>query len=254
MSTSSTVVVGAAQGIGRTVAERLSKEPWVGHLWLADLDVAGVSEVARDIRDTGVGCSATDVDLGDSVSIDRLVAQTSDASRVAIVAGVFGSSSALETSRDEFDRILSINLVGTFLVAQGYARHMVDRGEGSICGVASIAARMPRMKQAAYAASKAGMRQAFRVLGLETVPRGVTVNTVSPGPTDTPMMRRMGRDHPNVDDLAMGSPEAFRPRIPGGRVGRTSDIAAAVAYMLGPDSRHVALQDLVVDGGELLGM
>jgi 2,3-dihydro-2,3-dihydroxybenzoate dehydrogenase len=67
------------------------------------------------------------------------------------------------------------------------------------------------------------------------------------------MMRRMGRDHPNVDDLALGSPEAF-PRIPAGRVGRTADVASAVAFLLHPDNRHIAMQDLVVDGGELLGM
>jgi 2,3-dihydro-2,3-dihydroxybenzoate dehydrogenase len=253
MSTS-TVVIGAAQGIGAAVATRLANEAWSGDLHLADLDGEAVERIASEIRAAGRPCVSSRVDLADTASIERLVAAASDADRVAIVAGVFASTPALETTREEFDRVLSINLVGTFLAAQGFARHMVERRQGSICGVASIAARMPRMKQAAYAASKAGMRQAFRVLALETVPFGVTVNTVSPGPTDTPMMRRMSRDHPNVDDLAMGSPDAFRPKIPAGRVGRVEDIAGAVAYLLGPDSRHVALHDLVVDGGELLGM
>jgi 2,3-dihydro-2,3-dihydroxybenzoate dehydrogenase len=253
-TTGSTVVVGAAQGIGRAVAERLAPEAWIGHLWLADINVEAVESLAAELAGHGVECSAAAVDLADPASIERLVAATGDANQVAIVAGIFASSSALETSKDEFDRVLAINLVGTFVVAQAYAREMVARGAGSICGVASIAARMPRMRQAAYAASKAGMRQAFRVLALETVPHGVTVNTVSPGPTDTPMMRRMGQDHPNVDDLAQGSPEAFRPRIPAGRVGRTGDVASAVAFLLHPDNRHIAMQDLVVDGGELLGM
>jgi 2,3-dihydro-2,3-dihydroxybenzoate dehydrogenase len=120
--------------------------------------------------------------------------------------------------------------------------------------VASIAARMPRMRQAAYVASKAGLRQALRVLALETVPNGVRINTVSPGPTDTPMMRELAADHASVDDLAAGSPEAFRPPIPDRRVARPEQVAAAVAWLLSPESEHVALHDLHVDGGETLGM
>jgi 2,3-dihydro-2,3-dihydroxybenzoate dehydrogenase len=254
MRTGSTVVVGAAQGIGQAVATRLATEPWVGKLWLADLDEGAVTATAAGLRDAGTDCGSLQVDIADPESVERLVSATKDADQVAIVAGIFGSSPALETPKSEFDRILAVNLVGVFLVAQAYARRMVGRGDGSICGVASIAARMPRMKQAAYCASKAGMRQALRVLALETVPRGVTINTVSPGPTDTPMMRRMAKDHPNVNDLAHGSPEAFRPRIPSGRVSTTDDIAAGVAFLLSPGSRHVAMQDLVIDGGEMLGM
>jgi 2,3-dihydro-2,3-dihydroxybenzoate dehydrogenase len=113
---------------------------------------------------------------------------------------------------------------------------------------------MPRMRQAAYCASKAGMRQGLRVLGMEVAPLGVRVNTVSPGPTDTPMMRALAADHANVDDLAMGSLEAMRPRIPGGRVATPVDVANAVSFLLAPASEHVCLQDIVVDGGELLGM
>jgi 2,3-dihydro-2,3-dihydroxybenzoate dehydrogenase len=147
-----------------------------------------------------------------------------------------------------------VNLVGSFFCAQKFAQQMANRGRGSIVGIASIAARMPRFKQAAYAASKAGMRQSYRVLGLELAPLGVRVNTVSPGPTDTEMMRRMAKDHPSVDDLAAGSPEAFRPPIPRGVVGRPHEIAAAVRFLLSPEASHITLTDLVVDGGELLGM
>ena len=80
------------------------------------------------------------------------------------------------------------------------------------------------------------------------------INTVSPGATDTPMMRALAADHDSVDDLAEGTLEAMRPRIPSGRVARTADIAGAVAYLLGPEAEHIFLQDLVIDGGELLGM
>jgi 2,3-dihydro-2,3-dihydroxybenzoate dehydrogenase len=113
---------------------------------------------------------------------------------------------------------------------------------------------MPRMRQAAYSASKAALRQGLRVLAMEVTGSGVRINTVSPGPTDTEMMRELAGDHAAMDDLASGSLEVMRPRIPAGRVALASDVAAVVAFLLSPASSHMVMADLVVDGGELLGM
>ena len=173
---------------------------------------------------------------------------------MVIAAGLFAPAPALEVAREEFARIFKVNTEGVFFVAQAYARVMAERGRGAIVGVASIAARMPRMRQTSYCSSKAGLRQALRVLGMEVGPLGVRVNTVSPGATDTPMMRALAADHSSVDDLARGSIEAMRPRIPNGRVARPEDVAAVVSFLLAPGSEHVMLEDIVVDGGELLGM
>src|SRR5262245_41353365 len=136
MGAGSTVVVGAAQGIGQAVAARLATEPWVGKLWLADLDGDAAANVASELSARGADCGSFRVDISDPESVERLVGETEDADQVAIVAGIFGSSPALETPKSEFDRILAVNLVGVFLVAQAYARPMVARGDGSICGVA----------------------------------------------------------------------------------------------------------------------
>src|SRR5262249_4422841 len=161
--------------------------------------------LAEDLRRDGRTVDACQIDVTDDASIAALVAASREAERVAVVAGIFAASPAFETTRIEFDRILAVNLVGDFLVAQAYAREMASRGRGAIVGVTSIASRVPRMRQAAYVASKAGLRQALRVLAMETVPLGVRINTVSPGPTDTPMMRSLAADHATVDDLATGS-------------------------------------------------
>ncbi len=248
------VVVGAAQGIGEGIARRLASEDWVTRLVLADIKPEGCEELAAELGDQGVETETLAVDVSDPARVESLVSACPDAARVAIAAGTFAPAPALEVEADQFARIVSVNLLGVFSVAQGFARKMAARGSGSIVGVASIAARMPRMRQVAYCASKAGMRQALRVLGMEVAPLGVRINTVSPGATDTPMMRTLAADHASVDDLAHGSLEAMRPRIPAGRVSRTDDVAGAVSYLLGPGSGHVLLQDLVVDGGELLGM
>ena len=178
-----TVVVGAAQGIGEGIARHLASTPWTERLVVADINGPLVESVATDLRAAGHDVRAIPVDIADDTSTRALIKATADAERVAIVAGVFKAVPSLETSRADFERILGVNLIGNFFVAQGYAQEMAERGQGSIVAIASIAARMPRMRQAAYCASKAGIRQAMRVLALETVPRGVRINFVSPGPT-----------------------------------------------------------------------
>lgn len=249
-----TVVVGAAQGIGEGIARRVAKDPWTTKLVIADVNPEGLEPLADTLRSDAGEVESITVDIADEASVGELLAASSEADRVAIAAGIFAPAPALEVEREEFSRIHRVNTEGVFFVAREYARTMSERGRGAIVGVASIAARMPRMRQTSYCASKAGMRQALRVLGMEVAPLGVRVNTVSPGPTDTPMMRALAADHASVDDLAHGSIEAMRPRIPHGRVARPGDVAAVVSFLLAPGSEHVMLEDILVDGGELLGM
>ncbi|GGM25905.1 SDR family NAD(P)-dependent oxidoreductase [Dactylosporangium sucinum] len=248
------VVVGAGRGIGQAIGEDLARACPGDRLILADIDAALVERVAASLQAQGVEAIARHVDITDEKSVQELVDETSDADRVAIAAGVFDSSPSLEVTVADFERILRVNTIGCFDVARRYAAGMAARGGGSIVAVASVAARMPRMRQAVYSASKAALRQSLRVLAMEVAGSGVRVNTVSPGPTDTEMMRQLASDHATVDDLADGSLLAFRPRIPAGRVARGSDVAAAVRFLLSPESSHILLGDIVVDGGELLGM
>ena len=250
----SVVVVGAAQGIGRSVARRLAVEPDVRRLVLADIRTDAVESLANELsRSVGVQAVAATVDVTAAASIDDLVALAPDADRVAVVAGIFRARPSLEVGWHEFDEVLRVNLMCAFFVAQAFARPMVERRRGSIVAVTSIAARMPRMRQAAYSASKAGVRQALRVLAMETVPFGVRVNFVSPGPTDTPMMRELAADH-DLAELSRGDPGAFRPRVPAGRVATPEDVADAVTFLLSDAADHIAMHDLFVDGGESLGL
>jgi 2,3-dihydro-2,3-dihydroxybenzoate dehydrogenase len=248
------VVVGGARGIGAAVARALAAQPDVGRVVIADVLDEESRALANELDAQGCASDSIDVDLADSASVAALIAATTDAGRVCVATGIFDSDSALDTSRETFERILAVNLIGNYEVSQGYARAMAARGGGSIVAIASVAARQPRLLQAAYSASKAGMRQALRVLGLEVAARGVRVNFVSPGPTDTEMMRRLASDHTTVQDLAQGRIDAYRTRIPSGSVATPDEVAAAVVFLLSPAASHVTLHDLVVDGGELLGM
>jgi 2,3-dihydro-2,3-dihydroxybenzoate dehydrogenase len=250
---STVVVIGGARGIGGAIAESLGEDPTITRLVVADIDLALATETCGAIAPSA-NATATFVDLSDAASVEQLVKETNVADRVVIASGIFTAAPATDVDLDAFRHVLDVNLIGAFHAAQLYAAHMVTRGSGSIVAVASIAARMPRMRQAAYASSKAGLRQALRVLAMEVAADGVRINTVSPGPTDTEMMRSLAADHSSVDDLALGSIEAFRPRIPDGRVATTMDIANAVKFLLSADAGHIVMQDLVIDGGELLGM
>jgi 2,3-dihydro-2,3-dihydroxybenzoate dehydrogenase len=131
---------------------------------------------------------------------------------------------------------------------------MISRKSGSIVAIGSISGRFPRLGQVAYGAAKAGMRQALRVLALETVPHGVRINLISPGPTESEMMRKLIADHPNMANLADGNLESFRPPIPDAHVGQPDQVAAAAAFLLSPDSSHISFHDLYLDGGETLGI
>jgi 2,3-dihydro-2,3-dihydroxybenzoate dehydrogenase len=249
-----TVVIGAAGGIGQAIAEDAARSDPKRRIVVADVDADGARRVAAGLVSDGVDATAIAVDLGRDSSVEALVAATADADRVAIAAGIFRASSATLTSTSEFEEVLRVNTVGCFHAAQLYAVTMAAAGGGALVAVASVAARMPRMRQAAYSASKAGLRQALRVLAMEVAGQGVRINTVSPGPTDTEMMRQLASDHATIDDLALGSLDALRPRVPDGRVALSADVASAVTFLLSPASSHIQMADLVVDGGELLGM
>ena len=254
MTAGTTVVVGAAHGIGAEIARRLACEPWTNRLVIAGISDDRMETLASELRHDGLQVDVVHVDLGDEASIAELVAATLEAERVAISSGIYLSSPALETTREEIERVIAINVLGVFFTAQHYARAMVGRRSGSIVAIGSISGRFPRLGQVAYGASKAAMRQALRVLALETVPHGVRINMISPGPTESDMLRQLMADHPNLDDLAMGNLKTFRPAVPDAHVGRPDQVAAAVAFLLSPDSAHIAFHDLYLDGGETLGV
>jgi 2,3-dihydro-2,3-dihydroxybenzoate dehydrogenase len=130
---------------------------------------------------------------------------------------------------------------------------MVARRSGSIVTVASNAARVPRAGMAAYCASKAAAAMFTRCLGLEVASAGVRCNVVSPGSTDTTMLRGMWTDETGPERTLHGDPAAFRVGIPLGRIGAPDDVAEAVLYLLSDSARQITMQELCVDGGAVLG-
>lgn len=226
------LVTGAAGGIGSAVVDSLLSAGYAVTAWGDEHDVTERAEIAAAVE-------ALDAES----PIDGLVH----------CAGVLAENSALRGSAAALERCVTVNLYGVTNVCQPVARRMVGRRRGAIVVVSSNAAVVPRAGMAAYAASKAAATSWTRTLALECAEYGVRCNVVSPGSTDTPMLRGMwpeGEDRSAA--VIAGTPGAYRLGIPLRRIAQPADIAAACAFLLSPAARHITMHDLRVDGGATL--
>ena len=244
------VVTGAAQGIGEGVARHLAAGG--ARLALIDRQAEEVAALADEIGATGLSA-----DLTDEASVDSAIADAEAAiggiAGLVNIAGVQHLGPLLEQSAEDFDAHFAVNLRGTWLVCRAAARFMTARKAGSIVTVSSNAARVPRVRQGAYCASKAGVSQLMRVLALELGPLGVRVNTVAPGATETPMIRRMMEGMGFGEAMLKGDLDAFRTGVPLGRIAQVQDVADAVAFLLSDQSHYITMHEMVIDGGASLG-
>jgi 2-deoxy-D-gluconate 3-dehydrogenase len=249
------IVTGGAKGIGEGIARRLAEAG--AAVVIADMDEAGAQATAQDIERQGGRAMAFRADVSDASSVHAMVdAAISAYGRLDILvnnAGIFPFSPALELSEELWDRVLAVNLKGTFLCSQAAARRMVEQGPGGrIVNIASIDALHPTGNLVHYDASKAGVVMLTKALALELGPLGVRVNAIAPGGIQTPgaqaAMQRVLPAGVDPEELARG----FLARIPLKRMGEPDDIALAVLFLATELSSYVTGALLVVDGGFLL--
>jgi len=239
------LVTGAAQGIGQALAHALAEAG--ADVAVVDLNGDGARSVAAEVAARGVHALAIRADIGEAADVAAMVAQVIAAwGRLDVAvnnAGVRGWAPAEEMPLAEWQRVLRVNLTGTFLCSQAEARAMLPRGYGKIVNVASMSAHIVNRPQcqAAYNTSKAGVVHLTRTLAAEWASRGVRVNSISPGYTRTPLTATLG-------DLQAG----WLDRIPLGRMAEVEDLQGAVVYLASPASDYVTGHDLVIDGGYTL--
>ncbi len=244
------IVTGAAQGIGEGVARHLAAGG--ARLALIDRQAEQVAALADALGGHGFAADVTD-----EASVEAAIIGAADAlgtiNGLVNIAGVQHLGPLIDQSADEFDAHFNVNLRGTWLVSRHVARHMTENKSGSIVTVSSNAARVPRVRQGAYCASKAGVSHLMRVFALELGPTGVRVNTVAPGATETPMIRRMMEGMGFGGAMLKGDLANFRTGVPLGRIAQVDDVADAVAFLLSNQSRYITMHEMVVDGGATLG-
>ncbi|MBB5490609.1 2,3-dihydro-2,3-dihydroxybenzoate dehydrogenase [Nocardiopsis metallicus] len=245
------VVTGAASGVGRAVVTDLAEH---GALIAAvDIDPDGLAETVRALEGNGHQARAFTADVTDTNAVETLFGEVEallgPVTVVVSAAGTLATGPVVDCADRDWHRMIAVNATGVFAVCRAAARRMGPRGHGTLVTVASNAAGVPRSGMAAYAASKAAAVALTKSLGLELAPLGVRCNVVSPGSTDTPMLRTMAAD---PQALVAGDPEHFKVGIPLGRIGQPEDVAAAVRFLVSDAARHITMHELYVDGGATL--
>jgi NAD(P)-dependent dehydrogenase (short-subunit alcohol dehydrogenase family) len=250
------VVTGAARGIGRTVAERyLSCGAQV-----VVADVAGAEVTADELavdhpgRVVGLPVDVTDEDSVRALR-EQAVAALGGIDVVVANAGVLLLQPVLEMPLAQWQRVLDVNLTGTFLTCRELGRQLVEQGRGGrIIVSSSLFGTRGGRGNGAYSASKFGMVGLVQSLAAELAPHGITANAVCPGQVDTPMLQQLF-----VDRAASSgrSPEDVRQdlldTIPLGRLAPPEEIADVYVYLASSLSSYVTAQSLVVDGGCQVG-
>ncbi len=239
------VVTGGASGIGLGVARGLVADGQ--RVAIVDRDGAAAAAAADELRSGGATVLDVDVDVADRSSVgagfDRIRAELGPVEILVTSAGIESFTPVLDITDEGWDRIIAVNLTGTFTCVQAALPDMLAAQWGRIITISSSSAQSGAPNMAHYAASKGGVIGLTRALAVELARNGITVNTIPPSLVDTPMARNAeaAGDFPGVD--LVGS------MVPVGRAGTPADIAAACSYLCSEGGSYITGQIIGVNGG-----
>jgi 2-hydroxycyclohexanecarboxyl-CoA dehydrogenase len=239
-------VTGAGRGIGRAIARRLAeREVAVG---VTDVDGAAATRVVEEIRAAGGKAVAAVADVTRAETLESALATVETAlgpvDLLVNNAGWDRLEPFMENDPALWDRLIAVNLKGPLWTTRVVLAGMLERGVGRVVNVASDAGRVGSMGEVVYSACKAGVIGFTKSLARETARRGVTVNCVCPGPTETALL-----DEVRSSDRGAKIMQAVGRAIPLGRFGTPEDVAGAVAYFASDEAAYVTGQVLSVSGG-----
>jgi NAD(P)-dependent dehydrogenase (short-subunit alcohol dehydrogenase family) len=230
------IVTGGAGGIGSEICKGLSADGL--NVVIADYAREAAEKTAAEVRNNGGAATAIQTDVGSKQSVHEMVnGALREYGRIDFLlngAGVLTRVPVVDMPEEDWDRVLRINLKGTFLCSQAVAQHMIPKKEGRIISIASGRGVAGQARAAHYAASKAGVIAFTKSLAMELAPHNITVNAIAPGATDTPMSR------------SGSTPEEFKKReaVPPLMDGLTTkeEIVGLIRYLLSDATRYVTGQ------------
>jgi 3-oxoacyl-[acyl-carrier protein] reductase len=238
------LVTGGGQGIGRVIADNLAKMG--AHTVLGDINLENAEKAAKNIRDNGGKATAVLLNVMDPVNVrqvfDLIGKEFKPLDILVNNAGITKDGLFIRMKEDDWDRVLAVNLKGSFLCGQQAAKQMMKQRSGSIVNIASIVGVMGNPGQANYSASKAGLIGLTKTMARELAPRNITVNAIAPGFIDTDMTRVL-------DDKIR---DKLIEQIPLARLGLPVDIAHSVAFLVSGQSNYITGQVINVNGGMLM--
>jgi NAD(P)-dependent dehydrogenase (short-subunit alcohol dehydrogenase family) len=241
------LVTGAARGIGRAIADSLTANG--ARVAYTDIDFHAVQDAASGARDS----LALAMDISDESQVNSAVAEALELfGRLDILvnnAGVNTLKSRVNIDqfpREEWERIVTIDLTGTYLVSRAVTQAMIRQRAGRIVNIASVLGVVPARLQCAFIAAKGGVVQLTRAMAIELAEHGILVNCVAPGSTLTDGTKQLF-----YSDQAAEKDRAQRllSHVPLGRPATVEEIAHAVLFFAAPDSSYITGQTLCVDGG-----
>ena len=248
MSNRVAMVTGAAQGIGKGIATALAAEGF--KVAVADLNLTAAEQTAKEITAAGGIATAVEIDVTRTAAVESAVKAIEAAlGPVEVVvnnAGWDDFMPFLKTSEDFWDKILDINFKGALRVIHAVVPGMVERGFGRVINIGSDAGRVGSSLESVYSGAKGGIIAFTKTLAREVATKGVTANTVCPGPTDTPALRKFADSSGEDADKVIGG---MTRSVPMKRLAQPSDIAAAVAFFASDAAEYITGQTLSVSGG-----
>jgi 3-oxoacyl-[acyl-carrier protein] reductase len=241
------LVTGAGSGIGRAIALAFGQEG--AHVVLVDkLNLVGAEEAVAELVAMGRTAAAVSADVSEPRDVERAVARALEhLGHLDILvnnAGIGGGYTPIhEMTLDQWDRMIAVNLRSVFLFTRAVVPHMMARRYGKIINVSSQLAHKPAPNSAHYCAAKAGVVAFTASTAIELCRHGINVNTLAPGPTDTPMWNSPGGEEWRRWKLE---------QLPIGRVGRPEEMAAAAVFLASDEASYVVGQTLSPNGGDVM--
>ncbi len=238
------MVTGAAGGIGRALCSAFAEENAL--VAACDLNAEGAEAVAKELRELGVQAIGQQIDVanGDSVraGVAAITAELGPIDVLVNNAGIDKIEPFVESTEETWRRIIDVNLIGSITCAREVLDSMIDLGRGRIITISSDAGRVGSSGEVVYSGTKGGVIAFSKALARETARKGITVNCVCPGPTDTSLLNQIAeRSQKMYDGLARA--------VPIGRIGQPEDIAPAVVFLAGDGASYITGQTLSVSGG-----
>ncbi len=240
------IVTGGASGIGKAICERFAAEG--ARLVIADVNAEKGGALAKAL---GASAAFVKTDMSSASDIAALADAASAIGLIDILvnnAGIVHAADFLDLKAEDFDRVLAVNLRGSFLLGQAVARLMVERVKaggpaGAIINMSSVNAVFAIANQVPYSVSKGGVNQLTKVMALSLAPHGIRVNAIGPGSIMTEMLASVNND-PAARNRILS-------RTPMGRIGDPSEIAAIASFLASDDASYITGQTIYADGGRL---